>query len=345
MDRAERVRQLKRDKQEAEAIPILFEWVHETEKDPSGVTPWPYEQLAIIQRKLGNLDAEQEILERFAAQEYSPGKAQAKLLDRLLKVYGRKKCIEERAVEGEVILWHTEYDSALDEIPPFRRTGLIVDVETTGLSRRDEVIEFAGILFEYSRYSGRVLATVDRYQGFREPRCEISPGAMRVHRIRSSDVRGKRLDHARIRNMLEEADIILAHNAPFDRRFLSVLFQEVSEMRWYCTMRGCSWEDKGFPSKKLDDLLDYADIARERSHRALHDAEGLLSLISHRSDPSENHNHLFEILLSTPLSPSPQHDRAAEVAATKDRSGCASVLASSVLLLIMAWVFALMLQV
>ncbi len=329
MDRVERVTHLKRADQESEAIPLLLAWLDETEEDPFGVAPWPYEQLAIIHRKSRDLGREQEVLERFASQRHSPGAKTGVLLERLKKVYELQGQLDQRLQGETAVVWHREHDAPLDGSPPFRRRGLVLDVETTGLSGGDEIIELGAVLFEFSRYSGRVMRTVDRYRGLREPQCQMSPGAARVHGIAPADLRGQQLDRGKISEMITSADMLFAHNASFDRRFVNVLFPVAQNKPWYCTMRGVSWKSRGFSSRKLDDLLVASNVPRSQSHRALDDAEALLSLISIYPDAEAGRTYLFEVVSGAPLRPAATREPADApdvVAAAspkeKARSGC-----------------------
>ena len=50
----------------------------------------------------------------------------------------------------------------------------IIDVETTGLSAGDEVVELTAILFSFNRDTGEKVEILDEYSGLREPGCAIS---------------------------------------------------------------------------------------------------------------------------------------------------------------------------
>lgn len=90
-DYVESVKQLKREKRNAEAIALLLELVDATENESKqagpgwGVAPWYYEQLAILYRREGRCNDEVTILERYQAQPKAPGVGPAKLAERLLK--------------------------------------------------------------------------------------------------------------------------------------------------------------------------------------------------------------------------------------------------------------------
>ena len=81
------VKDLKRQSRNTEAIELLTHLVEATEADSRanlwGVAPWYYEQLAILYRKAGEIQAEVTILERYEAQQHAPGAGRAKLALRL----------------------------------------------------------------------------------------------------------------------------------------------------------------------------------------------------------------------------------------------------------------------
>ncbi|MDW7649732.1 MAG: exonuclease domain-containing protein [Bacillota bacterium] len=156
-----------------------------------------------------------------------------------------------------------------------------VDVETTGLcSRKEEVVELAICLFTFRRESGEIVKVVDRYVGLREPCVPISPGAARVHGLRIKDLYGKRLDEARIEAMLHAAEFIVAHNAPFDKGFVTRLFPLTRQKNWLCSMSGINWKGKGFASRGLQNLLRDHGIAAGRAHRAEDDVLATLELLA-----------------------------------------------------------------
>lgn len=133
-----------------------------------------------------------------------------------------------------------------------------IDVETTGLDpAAHEVVELAIALVAFDRETGDILGIVDEYAGLRDPGFPIPADATRVHGLRSTDVRGKRLDDARIRAMLERAEFLVAHNASFDKAFVTKLYPEVQRKRWVCSMRSIPWKQKGFPSRGLQSLVGH----------------------------------------------------------------------------------------
>ncbi len=95
------VQRLRRSGAEQEAERLLLRLLGPAEQDALGrgwgPEPWPYEQLAVILRKRGDLDAEVAVLERFAACPRPLGDPPAPLLDRL----ERARILRDRRASSE----------------------------------------------------------------------------------------------------------------------------------------------------------------------------------------------------------------------------------------------------
>lgn len=175
-----------------------------------------------------------------------------------------------------------------------------MDVETTGFSCEfDEIVEFAIRLFRYDRGTGRVLGDAAEYCGLREPDCAIRRRASAVHGLTRRDVRGCRLDCARIRALMRQADFVVAHNAEFDRRFLERALPFFRRATWLCSCREIDWRAKGFESRRLGDLAARHGIEQPNPHRAGSDAEVLLRLLGCRR--GRGRTHLYELLRNAGL--------------------------------------------
>ena len=103
------------------------------------------------------------------------------------------------------------------------RRGLYVDVETTGLSTmNDEIIELGMVPFDYG-LDGRIFEIHQPFQSFNEPEAPIEAEITKITGIDQSMVQGHKIDIEQVDQFLSNADIIIAHNASFDRRFLERL--------------------------------------------------------------------------------------------------------------------------
>lgn len=191
----------------------------------------------------------------------------------------------------------TESSAYLDResIDPSWGIAAFVDTETTGCNLdRDDIVELAIVLFAFDRGTGQITGVVDEYVGLQQPAVPIRPGACRVHGIREEDVRGKRLDTARIAAMLEQAEPLVAHNERFDRAFVARLFPGCELKPWLCSMRGIDWRGHGFNSRRLEDLLRCHGIRTEQEHMAASDARDAVVLLSQRAQ--DGRSYFWELL-------------------------------------------------
>jgi DNA polymerase III epsilon subunit-like protein len=119
-----------------------------------------------------------------------------------------------------------------------------MDTETTGLVPngllRDaflpEVIEFYGALMEYGEGGrGELVKELDILI---RPRQRIDEGgkAFRVHGISNAKVAGKPMFHEvakSIKDMIEEAPLVIAHNASFDKEVIDIEMRRCDlSIRW-----------------------------------------------------------------------------------------------------------------
>ncbi|MDK2821610.1 MAG: polymerase subunit epsilon [Clostridia bacterium] len=161
------------------------------------------------------------------------------------------------------------------------KIGGFIDVETTGLSyKKDEIVEFAIILFSFDLNTGHIIEIIDEYSGMREPSCPINWMAAKIHGITKRKVCGMSLDDSKIKEMINQAEFLAAHNAGFDYGFVSRYMESSAWKPWYCSMNGVDWKGMGFTSRGLQNLLKYHGIEIIRAHRALDDAKAALLLLS-----------------------------------------------------------------
>lgn len=159
------------------------------------------------------------------------------------------------------------------------RTGLFVDVETTGLDpARDEIIELAMAPFTYG-LDGRIFSIGEPFQGLREPSKPIPTEITALTGIDDAMVAGKSIDPAEVAAFAAPAAVVVAHNASFDRRFLERLCETFSTKPWACSMTQIDWAQEGREGVKLGYLLNEAGFFFDR-HRAVHDCLAAIELLA-----------------------------------------------------------------
>ncbi|WP_141433700.1 exonuclease domain-containing protein [Bacillus sp. 03113] len=185
-----------------------------------------------------------------------------------------------------------------------QRIGLLLDVETTGLSPyQDEMIELALILFSYCQDTGEFIEELEHDSFLREPLSESSrnnyESAYKIHGIPFQEVEGKSFHDVKIKTYFHRADSIFAHNASFDRSFLYQMYPEINLLKWYCTMRNIEWKKYGYQNSKLITLLQAHQITNYQSHRAMDDITYLMQLLK-KQNPQGNY-YLKEVINKKPM--------------------------------------------
>jgi len=156
---------------------------------------------------------------------------------------------------------------------------LILDTETTGLSHAgDKIIELAMLLVQVDAATGRPFGPVETFEGFEDPGMPIPEVARQVTGIDDDMVRGHRLDDARVLALLDRADLVVAHNAGFDRPFLEARFPAFAGKPWACSFADIDWKAQGAESAKLSALAQDLGWFYD-AHRALVDCHALLQVL------------------------------------------------------------------
>jgi DNA polymerase-3 subunit epsilon len=92
-------------------------------------------------------------------------------------------------------------------------------------------------------------------------------------------VKGQSIDTERVKAIIEPAQLIIAHNAGFDRPMAEKHWPIFQDKHWACSFVDIDWKAEGIGSAKLDYLL-YAQGWFHDGHRALSDALATLFLLA-----------------------------------------------------------------
>lgn len=163
--------------------------------------------------------------------------------------------------------------------------ALIFDTETTGLPKhpaaKDEVqpriIEWGGVLVDCA---GKIL---DEYDTLVNPGVSLPPEIVKITGITDEDL----LDAprfvevaARVRELFASADLLVAHNLPFDRGLmeLELARADITDWPWpegqVCTVQEHA-EEWGRRPKLLELHQEYFGEPLAQKHRALDDVYAL----------------------------------------------------------------------
>lgn len=153
-------------------------------------------------------------------------------------------------------------------------TCIVFDFETTGLSPAagDRAIEIGAVRLE----RGEV---VDRFQALMDPGVPISPFIEEYTGIRNAMLSGAPAAGRVMRDFASFIDghNLVAHNAAFDRKFLTAELERVGrriEGEVVCSMLAARRLFPRAPNHKLGTLVAHLSLPNEGTfHRALADAE------------------------------------------------------------------------
>ena len=157
---------------------------------------------------------------------------------------------------------------------------IVLDTETTGLDAKNErIIELAMLSVLVDTTTGLPVGPVTTYESFEDPGKPIPASITEITGIDDSMVRGQRIDDVRVAELVQAADLIVAHNAGFDRPFVEARLPVFASKAWNCSFAGIDWKGQGSGSAKLEFL------AHERgwfydAHRALVDCHALLQVLA-----------------------------------------------------------------
>lgn len=157
---------------------------------------------------------------------------------------------------------------------------VVLDTETTGLDHaKDKIIELALLRVDVNRATGLPVGPVQVFDELEDPGMSIPKEAMAITGITDADVAGKRLDEARIAALMDGVDVVIAHNAGFDRPFCEARLPLFRNFAWACSFADLDWKAQGRSSSKLEALAQGLGLFYD-AHRAEMDCHALLAVLA-----------------------------------------------------------------
>jgi DNA polymerase III subunit epsilon len=181
--------------------------------------------------------------------------------------------------------------------------GVVIDLETSGTyAHIDQVIEIGMILFSFNPKDGALIEIVEEYSSLNE----LIPGTgslslfvKQLTELTEEKLKGHKIDWDKVNLLLKKADIVIAHNARFDRSFMDKESLISQSRLWGCSMSQVDWMKHGFKTKSLE-LLSQRFGFFSDSHRALIDAKSTLHIITHFKQ-NKSETYLRELLKNTKI--------------------------------------------
>jgi|CryBogDrversion2_8_1035294.scaffolds.fasta_scaffold04834_3 DNA polymerase-3 subunit epsilon len=169
-------------------------------------------------------------------------------------------------------------DSSTDK----KLIGVFLDTETTGLSCvTDRIIELGMVKFEYTE-DGRIFRLLDEFNRYQDPGMPIPEAITKLTGITDDMVKGHQINVEEVDSYLKDVDIIIAHNAQFDRAFFEIIFLTITPKPWGCSMYDIDWKNEGISSHKLEYIAYKYNFFFE-GHRAITDCLAGVHILSQES--------------------------------------------------------------
>ncbi|MDT8991670.1 3'-5' exonuclease [Curvibacter sp. APW13] len=156
---------------------------------------------------------------------------------------------------------------------------VLLDTETTGLDHgRDRIIELAMLRFTWNPATALPEGPVQVFDQLEDPGFPIPADAQRITGITDGEVQGKRMDDAAITTFLTGVDLVIAHNAGFDRPFAERRIPVFASLPWACSFADLDWKALEESSAKLESLALSLGLFYD-AHRAETDCHALLRVL------------------------------------------------------------------
>lgn len=158
----------------------------------------------------------------------------------------------------------------------------IVDCETTGLDpERHKIFEFAIGILTIDAEHGDVVDVVPPRSWLEDPGEDLSIEIERLTHITSDMLIGEWFPDTAVMKAMRGIDAIVAHNARFDRAFVTKRFPAVADLPWACSMREIDWPGLGWTGgRSIGALLSEAGFFLPDAHRAAADVWATTCLLA-----------------------------------------------------------------
>ena len=170
--------------------------------------------------------------------------------------------------------------------PQFK--AAVIDLETTGLDpKTNEIIEIGVLILSFTNEDGFTAVEFENNQ-LQQPDKPIPDEITKITGITNEDVAGKSINWQQIETELNSVDLIICHNASFDRNFMELqtpdhFSQLIKNKAFACSSRGVKWRELGYEGAKLEYLNLKMGYFYD-GHRALVDCWATLNLFVQRPD-------------------------------------------------------------
>ena len=160
----------------------------------------------------------------------------------------------------------------------------VLDLETTGLNmEEDKIIEIALKVVKIDKIDGNIISFEESYESFQDPGMPIEDKISKITGIDDEMVAGHEIDWNKVNKIVQASDIMVAHNAKFDRSFMDRYMPLSKDKIWACSVYDIDWLNRGFVKGSLELLSIWHGFYYD-SHRAMNDVDAVIHLLTHPSN-------------------------------------------------------------
>jgi DNA polymerase-3 subunit epsilon len=160
------------------------------------------------------------------------------------------------------------------------RVALVIDTETTSLDvGTGRIIQIAACPVRFDRRA-RIVEIGRTRSWLEDPGSLLSEEIVQLTGLNNGDLAGQQIDDAAVERLLTSADVLIAHNAGFDRPWWEARFPLARAKPWACSLREVDWRWHGQESRSLGVLLDRVGGWFNSRHRADADVDALVALLT-----------------------------------------------------------------
>lgn len=160
------------------------------------------------------------------------------------------------------------------------RTALVIDTETTSLDiATGRIIQIACCPVSFDNRA-RIVGIGETLSWLEDPGELLTPEISRLTGLSDADLAGQWIDDTALDTLIQDAAVIIAHNAGFDRPWWERRFPLVRTKAWACSLREVDWCGHGFEGRTLGGLLGDVGGWFNARHRADADVDALVALLT-----------------------------------------------------------------
>ena len=138
---------------------------------------------------------------------------------------------------------------------PDGRCVVIIDLETSGLDpERDAIMELA-LMMIFVDDDGNVIGHFGPLSWLEDPGIPLEPDITMLTGLANHHLIGQSIPDDFVAGMLDRADLLVAHNAPFEVSWLERRFTTIAGKPWACSMRDIPWLHLGLDARAQTALL------------------------------------------------------------------------------------------